>query len=309
MTQKIATREAYGKSLARLGLENKNIVVLDADLSKSTKTAEFKKVCPERFINVGIAEQNLAGISAGLATTGKIPFMSTFAMFAAGRAFEIIRNAICYPKLNVKVCATHAGLTVGADGASHQAIEDLALMRSIPNMVVLNPADAVSAEKIIEAIIEYDGPCYVRLGRAPVPVVYTAESKIEIGKANTVQDGTDVTIIATGIMLAEAMEAAETLKAEGVSVRILDMHTIKPLDNEAVIKAAKETKAIVTAEEHTIFGGLGSAVAEVLAENHPTKMRRIGVKDTFGESGTPAELMVKYEITANDIVKAVKELI
>ncbi len=309
MTQKIATREAYGKSLARLGLENKNIVVLDADLSKSTKTAEFKKVCPERFINVGIAEQNLAGISAGLATTGKIPFMSTFAMFAAGRAFEIIRNAICYPKLNVKVCATHAGLTVGADGASHQAIEDLALMRSIPNMVVLNPADAVSAEKIIEAIIEYDGPCYVRLGRAPVPVVYTADSKIEIGKANTIQDGSDVTIIATGIMLAEAMTAAETLKAEGVSVRILDMHTIKPLDNEAVIKAAKETKGIVTAEEHTIFGGLGSAVAEVLAENHPTKMRRIGVKDTFGESGTPAELMVKYEITANDIVKAVKELI
>ena len=309
MTQKIATREAYGKSLARLGLENKNIVVLDADLSKSTKTAEFKKVCPERFINVGIAEQNLAGISAGLATTGKIPFMSTFAMFAAGRAFEIIRNAICYPKLNVKICATHAGLTVGADGASHQAIEDLALMRSIPNMVVLNPADAVSAEKIIEAIIEYDGPCYVRLGRAPVPVVYTADSKIEIGKANTIQDGSDVTIIATGIMLAEAMTAAETLKAEGVSVRILDMHTIKPLDNEAVIKAAKETKGIVTAEEHTIFGGLGSAVAEVLAENHPTKMRRIGVKDTFGESGTPAELMVKYEITANDIVKAVKELI
>ncbi len=309
MTQKIATREAYGKSLARLGLENKNIVVLDADLSKSTKTAEFKKVCPERFINVGIAEQNLAGISAGLATTGKIPFMSTFAMFAAGRAFEIIRNAICYPKLNVKICATHAGLTVGADGASHQAIEDLALMRSIPNMVVLNPADAVSAEKIIEAIIEYDGPCYVRLGRAPVPVVYTADSKIEIGKANTIQDGSDVTIIATGIMLAEAMTAAETLEAEGVSVRILDMHTIKPLDNEAVIKAAKETKGIVTAEEHTIFGGLGSAVAEVLAENHPTKMRRIGVKDTFGESGTPAELMVKYEITANDIVKAVKELI
>jgi transketolase len=235
--------------------------------------------------------------------------MSTFAMFAAGRAFEIIRNAICYPKLNVKICATHAGLTVGADGASHQAIEDLALMRSIPNMVVLNPADAVSAEKIIEAIIEYDGPCYVRLGRAPVPVVYTADSKIEIGKANTIQDGSDVTIIATGIMLAEAMTAAETLKAEGVSVRILDMHTIKPLDNEAVIKAAKETKGIVTAEEHTIFGGLGSAVAEVLAENHPTKMRRIGVKDTFGESGTPAELMVKYEITANDIVKAVKELI
>lgn len=309
MTQKIATREAYGKSLARLGLENKNIVVLDADLSKSTKTAEFKKVCPERFINVGIAEQNLAGISAGLATTGKIPFMSTFAMFAAGRAFEIIRNAVCYPKLNVKVCATHAGLTVGADGASHQAIEDLALMRSIPNMVVLNPADAVSTDKILEAIVAYDGPVYVRLGRAAVPVVYNESSKIEIGKANMVQDGSDVTIIATGIMLAEAMTAAETLKEEGISVRILDMHTIKPLDNEAVIKAAKETKGIVTAEEHTIFGGLGSAVAEVLVENHPAPMRRIGVKDTFGESGNPAELMVKYHLTADDIVKAVKELV
>ncbi|MBI9011104.1 MAG: transketolase family protein [Clostridiales bacterium] len=309
MTQKIATREAYGKSLARLGLENKNIVVLDADLSKSTKTADFKKVCPERFINVGIAEQNLAGISAGLATTGKIPFMSTFAMFAAGRAFEIIRNAVCYPKLNVKVCATHAGLTVGADGASHQAIEDLALMRSIPNMVVLNPADAVSTDKILEAIVAYDGPVYVRLGRAAVPVVYNESSKIEIGKANMIQDGSDATIIATGIMLAEAMTAAETLKEEGISVRILDMHTIKPLDNEAVIKAARETKGIVTAEEHTIFGGLGSAVAEVLVENHPAPMRRIGVKDTFGESGNPGELMVKYHLTADDIVKAVKELV
>lgn len=309
MTQKIATREAYGKSLARLGLENKNIVVLDADLSKSTKTAEFKKVCPERFINVGIAEQNLAGISAGLATTGKIPFMSTFAMFAAGRAFEIIRNAICYPNLNVKVCATHAGLTVGADGASHQAIEDLALMRSIPNMVVLNPADAVSTDKIIEAAIKHDGPVYVRLGRAAVPVVYDENSTIEIGKANTIRQGDDVTIIATGIMIAEAMEAADTLAKEGINVRIVDMHTIKPLDEEAVIKAAKETKGIVTAEEHTILGGLGSAVAEVLVENHPAPMRRVGVKDTFGESGTPAELLEKYGLTANDIVKAVKEII
>lgn len=309
MTQKIATREAYGKTLARLGLENNNIVVLDADLSKSTKTAEFKKVCPERFVNVGIAEQNLAGISAGLATAGKIPFMSTFAMFAAGRAFEIIRNAICYPNLNVKVCATHAGLTVGADGASHQAIEDLALMRSIPNMVVLNPADAVSTDKILEAAVKYDGPVYVRLGRAAVPVVYDENSTIEIGKANTIKDGSDVTIIATGIMIAEAMTAAETLEAEGISVRIIDMHTIKPLDNDAVIKAAQETKAIVTAEEHTILGGLGSAVAEVLAESHPTKMRRVGVKDTFGESGTPAELLEKYGLTANDIVKAVKEVL
>lgn len=306
---KIATRETYGKTLARLGLENKNIVVLDADLSKSTKTAEFQKVCPERFINVGIAEQNLAGVAAGLSTTGKIPFMSTFAMFAAGRAFEIIRNAICYPKLNVKVCATHAGLTVGADGASHQAIEDLALMRSIPNMVVLNPADAVSAEKILEAVVEYDGPVYVRLGRAAVPVVYDENTKIEIGKANTVKDGNDITIVATGIMLAEALDAAEILENEGVSVRVIDMHTIKPLDNEAIIKAAKETKGIVTAEEHSIIGGLGSAVAEVLVENQPTKMKRIGVKDTFGESGNPGELLEKYNCTAKDIVVAVKELL
>jgi transketolase len=307
--QKIATREAYGKSLAKLGLENKDIIVMDADLSKSTKTAEFKKVCPERFINVGIAEQNLAGIAAGLATTGKIPFMSTFAMFAAGRAFEIIRNAVCYPKLNVKVCATHAGLTVGPDGASHQAIEDLALMRSIPNMVVLNPADAVSTEKIIEAVVKYDGPVYVRLGRAAVPVVYDENSTIEIGKANMIQDGKDVTIIATGIMLAEAMEAEKILAEENISVRILDMHTIKPLDEEAVIKAATETRAIVTAEEHSIIGGLGGAVAEVVVEKAPVKMKRVGVLDTFGESGSPAELMEKYHITAKDIVKAVKDVL
>jgi len=309
MTQKIATRAAYGKTLAKLGPENKNIVVLDADLSKSTKTADFKAVCPERFINVGIAEQNLAGISAGLATAGKIPFMSTFAMFAAGRAFEIIRNAICYPKLNVKVCATHAGLTVGPDGASHQAIEDIALMRSIPNMMVLNPADAVSTEKLIEAAIAYDGPVYIRLGRAAVPVVYNESSKIEIGKANLIQEGKDVTIVATGIMLAEAMDAEKVLAEEGISVRILDVHTIKPLDEEAIIAAAKETGAIVTAEEHSIIGGLGSAVAEVVTENHPVKMQRVGVLDTFGESGEPRELMEKYKITADDIVKAVKKVL
>lgn len=309
MTKKIATRQAYGETLARLGQTNENIVVLDADLSKSTKTADFKKVCPERFINVGIAEQNLAGVAAGLATTGKIPFMSTFAMFAAGRAFEIIRNAICYPKLNVKVCATHAGLTVGPDGASHQAIEDLALMRSIPNMVVLNPADAVSTEKILEAAVAYDGPVYVRLGRAAVPVVYNADTKIEIGKANTIQDGSDITIIGTGIMIAEAMEAAKILEAEGVSVRIVDMHTIKPIDKDVIVKAAKETKGIVTAEEHNIIGGLGSAVAEVLVEEHPAKLKRVGVLDTFGESGSPAELMEKYFITAKDIVKAAKAIL
>lgn len=309
MTKKIATREAYGKTLASLGEKYPNVVVLDADLSKSTKTAEFKKVFPERFINVGIAEQNLAGVSAGLAAAGKIPFMSTFAMFAAGRAFEIIRNAICYPKLNVKVCATHAGITVGPDGASHQAIEDLSLMRSIPNMVVLNPADAVSTEKILEAAAAYNGPVYVRLGRAGVPVVYDENTQIEIGKGITVQEGKDVTIIATGIMLAEAMDAAKVLAEENINARIIDIHTIKPLDEALVIKAAQETGAIVTAEEHSIIGGLGSAVAEVLAEAHPTKMRRVGVKDTFGESGSPDELMVKYNLKSDDIVKAVKDVL
>ena len=309
MTKKIATREAYGKTLAKLGHVNENIVVLDADLSKSTKTADFKNVFPDRFINVGIAEQNLAGISAGLATAGKIPFMSTFAMFAAGRAFEIIRNAICYPNLNVKICATHAGLTVGPDGASHQAIEDIALMRAIPNMMVINPADAYSTEKLIEAAVAHEGPVYIRLGRAGVPLVYDDQSTIEIGKANLVKEGKDITIIATGIMLAEALEAEAELSKDNISVRILDMHTIKPLDEAAIIKAAKETKAIVTAEEHSIIGGLGSAVAEVISEHHPVKMKRVGVLDTFGESGEPRELMEKYHITAADIVKAVKEIL
>ena len=309
MTKKIATREAYGKTLAKLGHTNENIVVLDADLSKSTKTADFKNVFPDRFINVGIAEQNLAGISAGLATAGKIPFMSTFAMFAAGRAFEIIRNAICYPNLNVKICATHAGLTVGPDGASHQAIEDIALMRAIPNMMVINPADAYSTEKLIEAAVAHDGPVYIRLGRAGVPLVYDEQSTIEIGKANLVKEGKDITVIATGIMLAEALEAEAVLSKENISVRILDMHTIKPLDEAAIIKAAKETKGIVTAEEHSIIGGLGSAVAEVICEHHPIRMKRVGVLDTFGESGEPRELMEKYHITAVDIVKAVKDLL
>ena len=309
MTKKIATREAYGKTLARLGNEYKNIIVLDADLSKSTKTAVFKAEHPERFINIGIAEQNLAGVAAGLATTGKIPFISTFAMFAAGRAFEVIRNSICYPKLNVKICATHAGLTVGPDGASHQAIEDISLMRSIPNMLVLNPADAVSTEKILEAIVKYDGPVYVRLGRLGVPVIYDENCTIEIGKANTIKEGNDITLAATGIMVAEAIDAAKILEEEGISVRVLDVHTIKPLDEECIIKAAKETKGIVTVEEHSIIGGLGSAVAEVIVENYPTKMKRIGVLDTFGESGSPEELLVKYHLKAVDIVKAAKEIL
>ncbi|QEK11457.1 transketolase family protein [Crassaminicella thermophila] len=309
MSEKIATREAYGKALVDLGKVNEKVVVLDADLSKSTKTATFKKEFPNRFFNMGIAEQNLMGTAAGFATCGKISFASTFAMFASGRAFEIIRNSICYSNLNVKVCATHAGITVGEDGASHQALEDLAIMRAIPNMVVLNPADAVSAKKAVFAMAEYDGPVYSRFGRAAVPVIYDEDMEFEIGKGIEVKEGKDVTIIATGIMVAEALEARELLLKEGIKARVIDIHTIKPIDEEIIIKAAKETGAIVTAEEHNIIGGLGSAVAEVLTENKPVPMKRIGTKDTFGESGKPNELMEKYGLTAAHIAEAVKEVI
>ncbi len=306
--KKIATREAYGKTLARLGSENENIVVLDADLSKSTKTAEFKKVCPERFINMGIAEGNMMTVAAGLSTCGKIPFASTFAIFATGRAFEQIRNSICYPKLNVKVCATHAGITVGEDGASHQSIEDIALMRTLPNMVVINPSDAVETEAAIEAVAKYNGPCYVRLGRSGVSVINdNPEYKFEIGKGCLLREGKDATIIATGIMVEAALSAYNILAEEGIKVRVINIHTIKPIDQEIITKAARETGFIVTAEEHSIIGGLGSAVAEVVTENCPTNVLRVGVKDTFGESGKPAELLKAYGLTAEDIVKAVKK--
>lgn len=309
MTEKIATREAYGKALAKLGKINDNVVVLDADLSKSTKTAVFQKEFPDRFFNMGIAEQNLMGTAAGFATSGKMPFASTFAMFATGRAFEIVRNSICYPKLNVKICATHAGLTVGEDGASHQALEDLACMRVLPNMVVINPSDAVSTEKAIFAIAEYDGPVYVRLGRAAVPILYDESQVFEIGKGIQLKDGYTASIIATGIMVAEAMEASRILESEGIDVRVIDIHTLKPIDMDIIIKAANETGAIVTAEEHNIIGGLGSAVAEVLVENKPVPMKRVGTMDTFGESGKPMELMKKYGLTAEHIVEAVKDVI
>ncbi|NEU04506.1 transketolase family protein [Clostridium senegalense] len=305
---KIATREAYGKTLAKIGLENENIVVLDADLSKSTKTADFKKVCEERFFNMGIAEGNMMSVAAGLASCGKIPFVSTFAMFAAGRGFEQIRNSICYPKLNVKVCATHAGLTVGEDGASHQAIEDIALMRSIPNMVVISPSDAKEAEAAIEAVAKYNGPCYVRLGRSGVPQINTNEDyKFEIGKAIKLREGKEATIVATGIMVDAALEAANILSEEGIKVSVLNIHTIKPIDVEAISNSAKETGVIITAEEHSIIGGLGSAVAEVVTSSYPVPVLRVGVKDTFGESGKPAELLEKYGLTAKEIVKAVKK--
>lgn len=309
MADKMATRQAYGEALVEIGEKNKSLIVMDADLSKSTMTVSFSKAYPDRFFNMGIAEQNMYGVAAGLAASGKTVVASTFAMFATGRAFEIIRNSIGYPHLNVKICATHAGVTVGEDGASHQAIEDIALMRSIPGMVVLNPSDGVSAKKAIEAAIEMDGPCYVRLGRASVPVIYDEDLDFEIGKGITVQDGKDVTVIATGIMVNEAMKAAEQLKAEGISVRVIDIHTIKPIDKDIIIKAAKETKGIVTAEEHSVIGGLGSAVAEVTSKEAPVKIKMVGIQDRFGQSGKPDELMKEYNITADDIVKACKELL
>ena len=308
MSKKIATREAYGKALAVLANTNENVVVLDADLSKSTKTADFKAVAPERFFNMGIAEGNMMGVAAGLSTCGKIPFVSTFAMFAAGRAFEQIRNSICYPKLNVKVCATHAGLTVGEDGASHQAIEDISLMRSVPNMVVINPADDIETEAAIKAVAEMEGPCYVRLGRMAVSRVNDETNyNFVIGKGITLAEGNDVAIIGTGIMVEAALEAKEELAKEGINARVINIHTIKPIDEELIIKAAKETGVIVTAEEHSIIGGLGSAVAEVVSEKCPVPVLRVGVKDTFGESGKPNELLEKYGLTSKDIVNTVKK--
>ena len=309
MADKMATRKAYGETLVELGAENPDLVVMDADLSKSTMTAEFGKKYPERFFNMGIAEQNLYGAAAGLALSGKVVCASTFAMFAAGRAFEIIRNSIGYTRANVKICATHSGITVGEDGASHQTFEDIALMRTIPGMTVINPSDGVSAGKLIRQAVAFNGPCYVRLGRAAVPVFYGEDSEITLGKGNLIRDGRDVTVIATGIMVSEAAAAAERLAEDGIDVRVIDMHTIKPLDEEIIIKAAEETGTIVTAEEHSVIGGLGSAVAEVVVRNHPVKMSMVGQKDTYGESGKPDELKKKYGMTSDDIIKAVKELI
>lgn len=307
MGDKIATREAYGNALAALGRRDPSIVVLDADLSASTKTAVFKKEFPDRFFNAGIAEANMLGMAAGLALTGKKVFASTFAMFAAGRGYEIIRNSIGYPHIGVNICATHAGITVGEDGASHQCLEDLALMRVIPGMTVVHPADGPSTEKLLGQVAELDGPSYVRLGRLAVPVLYDDDAEIQIGKGNVVREGTDHTIIACGLMVSEALDAAEELAKDGIQVRVIDMHTIKPLDEEIILKAARETKSIITAEEHSVIGGLGSAVAEVCARNHPVKVRMIGIRDQFGRSGKPRELMQAYGITAADIAEAVRE--
>ncbi len=309
MADKIATREAYGEVLVEIGKENENLIVMDADLSASTKTGVFAKAFPERFFNMGIAEQNLYGTAAGLALSGKTVCASTFAMFAAGRAFEIIRNSIGYTGANVKVCATHAGITVGEDGASHQTFEDLALMRTIPGMTVVNPSDAVSTKKLMKQITDFEGPAYVRLGRAAVPIFYKEEDEIVLGKGNLLRKGSDATVIATGIMVAEAMKAAELLINDGIDVRVIDIHTIKPIDEDIVVKAAKETGAVVTAEEHSVIGGLGSAVADVLARKCPTRMEMVGQNDTFGESGKPEELKAAYGMTSDDIVSAVKRLL
>lgn len=309
MTNMIATRNAYGEALKKLGKINKDIVVLDADLSGSTKTAMFKEIYPERFFNIGIAEQNLMATAAGLATAGKVPFASTFAVFATGRAYEVIRNSIAYPKLNVKIAATHAGLTVGEDGATHQALEDISLMRSLPNMVVLNPVDAVEAEQCIYKASEHNGPVYIRLGRSKVPIILDEDYKFEIGRGVQLKKGEDITIIATGVMVAKALEAAEVLGRENISARVINMSTIKPIDKGIIIKAAKETKGIITVEEHSIIGGLGSAVAEVLVESTPVHMERIGVTDIFGESGDGNELLKKYGLNVENIVDKVKKVL
>lgn len=306
----MATRDSYGEALKILGQTHENVVVLDADLSSSTKTAGFGKENPDRFINVGIAEQNLIGISAGLAAAGKIPFASSFAMFATGRAFEVIRNSVAYPNLNVKIAATHAGLTVGEDGASHQALEDISIMRSIPNMTVICPADGVEAKAAVLAAADYRGPVYIRLGRSKTPLIFNEEDyKFELGRGLTLSEGDDATIIATGIMVDKALKAKDLLKQEGIDVRVINIHTIKPIDESIIIEAARETGCIVTAEEHNIIGGLGSAVSEVLSENYPVPVKRIGVNDTFGESGNGDALLEKYGLTADNLVEAVKNII
>lgn len=306
---KIATRDAYGRTLAELAATDEKLVVLDADLSKSTKTCDFAKVCPERFVNMGIAEQNMITTAAGLATVGKHVFCSSFAIFAAGRAYEQIRNAVAYPGLPVTIAATHAGITVGEDGATHQAIEDIALMRAIPGMTVIAPADALEAEQAVRLLAEYDKPAYLRLGRLAVDSVMPEDYQFTIGKGHVLQDGTDAVIFACGLMVQEAMAAARMLADEGISAAVVNIATIKPLDEELIIKMAKQCGAVVTAEEHNVIGGLGSAVAEVLAENCPVPMQRVGVADRFGQSGKPAELMVEYGLTPEVIAAKVKAAI
>lgn len=306
--KKIATRESYGNALAELGTEHKDVVVLDADLAEATKTGVFKKAHPERFIDCGIAESNMMGVAAGLAAAGMVPFASSFAMFAAGRAFEQVRNSIGYPHLNVKIGATHAGISVGEDGATHQCNEDIALMRTIPGMVVINPSDDIEAKAAVKAAYEHQGPVYLRFGRLAVPVINDRpDYKFELGKGVVLREGKDLTIIATGLPVNNCLEAAEKLAADGIDAKVINIHTIKPLDEELVTAAAKETGKVVTVEEHSVIGGLGSAVCDVLAEKAPTKVMKIGINDTFGESGPAVELLKKYGLDSESIYQKIKE--
>ena len=308
--KKIATRDSYGNALAQLGTEHEDVVVLDADLAAATKTGVFKKAHPERFIDCGIAESNMMGVAAGLAAAGKVPFASSFAMFAAGRAFEQVRNSIGYPHLNVKIGATHAGISVGEDGATHQCNEDIALMRTIPGMVVINPSDDVEAQAAVRAAYEHEGPMYLRFGRLAVPVINDKpDYKFELGKGVVLREGKDVTVIATGLPVNNCLEAAEKLAADGIDAKVINIHTIKPLDEELIVSAAKETGKVVTVEEHSVIGGLGSAVCEVLSEKAPTRVLKIGVNDTFGESGPAAELLKKYGLDTDSIYEKVKAFV
>lgn len=306
LDKKVATRASYGETLAEIG-EDKRIIVLDADLAEATKTSVFAKKYPERFFDMGIAEQDMLSTAAGLASAGQIPFVSTFAMFAAGRAYDQIRNSICYPKMNVKICATHAGVTVGEDGATHQMLEDISLMRTLPNMTVMCTSDDIQTRWAVKEIAKLDKPVYLRLCRLATPVIYEEGQKFELGKGMQIGEGTDATVIATGVVVQEAIKAKEELEKQGINIRVIDMHTIKPIDKELVIKCAKETKKIITIEDHSIIGGLGSAVCETLSEENPTKVIRMGVKDSFGKSGKAEELLEYFGLTARSIIEKVKE--
>jgi len=307
LENKKATRQSYGEALAILGEKNKNIIVLDADLAEATKTNIFAKQFPNRFFDMGISEQDMMSTAAGMSTCGKIPYTSTFAVFATGRAYDQIRNSICYPNLNVKICATHAGITVGEDGATHQMLEDVNLMRGLPNMIVMSPADDTQTKWIIEEISKVNGPVYVRLSRLATPIIYDENQKFEIGKGIQIGNGTDATVFATGVTVSEALQAKEILEKEGINIRVVDIHTIKPIDKKLIIKCAKETKKLITVEDHNIIGGLGTAVCEVLSEEYPTKVIRLGIKDKFGKSGKAKELMKEYGLTKEAIIEEVKK--
>lgn len=304
---KKATRQSYGEALLELGRKNENVVVLDADLAGATKTNIFAKEIPERFFDMGIAEQDMIATAAGFATCGKIPFASTFAVFATGRVYDQIRNSICYPNLNVKICATHCGITVGEDGATHQMLEDINLMRGLPNMTVISPADDSEAKWAVEEAARINGPVYIRFGRAATPVIYDENYKFELGKAIQFGEGTDATVFATGIMVAESLKAKEELEKEGINIRVVDIHTIKPIDKDIIIKSAKETKKLISIEEHSIIGGLGTAISEVLVENYPAKLTRMGMKDCFGKSGKAQELLEYFGLTSKEIIEEVKK--